>query len=331
MIVLASGDPFCYGIGSLLVREVPISEIICIPAPSAFSLAAARLGWTLQETAKISFCGRQLAVLAPLLQPGSRILGLSADATTPAAVAEFLSERGFGPSRLHVLEALGGPRERIQTSFAERYAVDDADGLNLLGIEVVAEPGAKTIPLASGLADEAFEHDGQITKREIRAITLSALAPCRGEMLWDIGCGSGSVAIEWMLRSPANQAIGVEQRPERAARAARNAVALGVPDLRIVTGSAPDALVGLPQPDAIFVGGGAQDERVLEMAWASLRCGGRLVVNAVTIGTERAVLAAYSQFGGELTRISVERVGAIGARQGFRPAMTVTQWSAQKR
>ena len=328
--VLASGDPFCYGVGSLLARAVPPSEILCIPAPSAFSLAAGRLGWAVQETATISFCGRPLAALAPLLQPAGRIFVLSADAGTPASIASFLRERGFGASRLHVMQALGGPRERIRATTADDYALDRVDPLNLVAIEVVAGPDARIIPLSAGLPDEAFEHDGQITKREIRAVTLSALAPSRGEMLWDVGCGSGSVAIEWMLRSPANRAIGIERQPERAARAARNAIALGVPDLQVVTDAAPDATAGLSQPDAVFIGGGAQDERVMQTAWAALRSGGRMVVNAVTIDTEAALFHACARLGGTLTRLSVERLDTIGTRRSFRPAMTVTQWAATK-
>ena len=328
--VLASGDPFCYGIGSLLARAVPMAEILCIPARSAFSLAAARLGWALQDCATISFCGRPLAALAPLLQPGSRVLALSADAATPASLAGYLRERGFGPSRLHVLEALGGPRERIRSATADTFSIVDVHALNLVAIELSPGPGARVIPLSTGLDDEAFEHDGQITKREIRAVTLAVLAPRRGEMLWDIGCGSGSVAIEWMLRSPANQAVAVERQPERAARSARNAVALGVPDLRVLVGSAPEALAGLPEPDAVFVGGGAQEAAVLEAAWAALRGGGRMVANAVTIETEAALFAACKRLGGTLTRLSVERLEALGARRGFRPARTVTQWSATK-
>jgi precorrin-6Y C5,15-methyltransferase (decarboxylating) len=303
---------------------------MCVPSPSAFSLAAARLGWALQDTATISFCGRKLAVLAPLLQPARRIFALSADAGTPASVAEFLRERGFGVSRVYVLEALGGRRERIRGTTADDYALDAVDPLNLVAIEVAAGPHARIISLSAGLSDDAFEHDGQITKREIRAVTLSALAPRRAEMLWDIGCGSGSVAIEWMLRSPANRAIGIERRPERAARAARNAIALGVPDLEVATGVAPDALVGLPRPDAVFIGGGAHDERVMQTAWTALRPGGRIVVNSVTIDTDAALFDACGCLGGTLTRLSVERLDTIGTRHSFRPAMTVTQWSAIK-
>jgi precorrin-6Y C5,15-methyltransferase (decarboxylating) len=328
--VLASGDPFCYGIGSLLARAVPMAEMLCVPARSAFSLAAARLGWALQDCATISFCGRPLAALASLLQPGCPVLALSADATTPASVAAYLCERGFGPSRLHVLEALGGPRERIRSAIADTFAIGDANPLNLIAIEVVATPGARVIPLSTGLADAAFEHDGQITKREIRAVTLAALAPRRGEMLWDVGCGSGSVAIEWMLRAPANRAIAVERQAERAARAARNAAALGVPDLQVMVGSAPEALAALPEPDAVFLGSGVHEARVLEAGWAALRAGGRIVANAVTIESEAALFGVCERLGGTLTRLSVERLDALGARRGFRPARTVTQWAARK-
>jgi len=328
--VLASGDPFCYGVGSALVRLVPAAEIICLPAPSAFSLAAARLGWALQDVATISFCGRPLAALAPLLQPGSRILALSADAATPAAVATFLRDRGFGPSPLYVLEALGGPRERIRATTADACALDSVDPLNLIAIEVVATPDARVIPLSTGLPDDAFEHEGQLTKREIRAVTLSALAPRKGERLWDIGCGSGSVAIEWMLRAPANRAVAIEARPDRAARAARNAIALGVPDLEVINGTAPTALAGLPEPDAVFIGGGAQNDGMIETAWAALRPSGRMVVNAVTVETEGVLFAAHAHFGGTLIRLGVERLDTLGDSHCFRPAIAVTQWSAVK-
>jgi precorrin-6Y C5,15-methyltransferase (decarboxylating) len=330
VVVLASGDPFCDGVGVLLSGAVPTSETLCLPAPSAFSLARARLGWAARRTASLSFCGRPMEPLAPLLQPGRRILALSADASTPLAVARFLVQRGFGPSRLHVLEALGGPRERIRTATADDFGVEGCDPLNLVAIEVEAGPGARIIPMTTGLDDALFEHDGQITKREIRAVTLSALAPLAGERLWDVGCGSGSVSIEWMLRHPDNAAIAIESHAERAARAARNARNLGVPGLTLVEGRAPEALAGLPTPDAVFLGGGAHRDGVIETAWNALRPGGRIVANAVALETEAALIAAQSQRGGTLTRLSVERLDTLGALHGFRPAMTVTQWSAVK-
>lgn len=327
--VLASGDPFCYGVGTKLLRYVPAEETLCLPAPSAFSLACARLGWSLQDAATITFCGRPIEPLAPLLQPGARILALSADATTPSSVAAFLRGRGFAQSVLHVLEALGGPRERVRRTTAGEFDFE-VDALNMLAIEVVAGSDARVIPLASGLPDDAFEHDGQITKREIRAVTLSSLAPRQGELLWDIGCGSGSIAIEWMLRHPANRAIAIDENDSRAARAARNAASLGVPALQVVTGTAPAALAGLPEPDAVFVGGGAQEPGLLESAWSVLKPGGRIVVNGVTVETEVVLIAARERWGGSLTRLSVERLDRLGSMHGFRPAMTVTQWTAVK-
>ncbi len=329
VVVLASGDPFEHGVGVQLAERAPMAEILCLPAPSSISLACARLGWARASVSVASLCGAPLVRLAPHLQPGRRVLALSADATTPKAVAAYLTERGFGPSRLHLLEALGGPAERVSTHTADRFDAAPRP-LNLVGLEIVATPGAVVIPLASGLADELFEHDGQITKREIRALTLSALAPRAGERLWDIGCGSGSVSIEWMLAYPANTAIALEIDPVRAARAARNAASLGVPDLRIEQGHAPDALAGWPQPDAVFIGGGARDPAVIAAGWAALPPGGRLVANAVTLETEAALIAARARYGGTLTRLSVERLEPVGRLHAFRPAMSVTQWTAVK-
>jgi precorrin-6Y C5,15-methyltransferase (decarboxylating) len=327
--VLASGDPYCFGVGAMLSAHVPVKETICVPAPSSLSLACARLGWALDDVATVSLCGRPIETLAPSLQPKRRVLVLSADATTPAAVARYLGTRGFERSSLHVLEALGGPRERIRATTADRFGINDVEALNLIAIEVEASPGARIIPLACGLPDEMFEHDGQITKREIRAVTLSSLSPRAGELLWDIGCGSGSIAIEWLLRHQSNRAIGIERDPLRAARAARNAAELGVPRLEVVTGEALNAVDALPAPDAVFIGGGGEPS-LLDKAYAALRPGGRIVANAITLDTDRAILAAQSRFGGTLTRLSVERLDAVGGKQAFRPAMTVTQWSATK-
>lgn len=327
--VLASGDPYCFGVGAMLSAHVPVEETICVPAPSSLSLACARLGWALDDLATVSLCGRSLETLAPSLQPNRRVLVLSADAATPAAVARYLTQRGFEKTRLHLLEALGGSRERVRSTTAADFGFNDVEALNLIAIEVRAGPHAKVIPLTSGLPDEMFEHDGQITKREIRAVTLSSLVPRAGELLWDIGCGSGSVGIEWLLRHVANRAIGIERDPLRAARAARNAAELGVPRLEMVTGEALPSLASLPAPDAIFVGGGGESA-MFDKAYAALKPGGRIVANAITLDTEKAALAAQSKFGGTLTRLSVERLDAVGGKQAFRPAMTVTQWSATK-
>ena len=244
--VLASGDPFHYGVGAVLAREVDPAETVVVPAPSAFSLAAARLGWPLADCALLSVHGRALDLVRPHLQPGARVLALTSDGECPAAIARLLAESGFGPSRLTVLEALGGPRERLRATTAADFELVDVDPLNTLAIEVVAEPGARVIARTAGLPDDLFDHDGQITKREIRAVTLSALAPQRGETLWDIGAGAGSVAIEWMLADVSLRAVAFEARADRAARIARNAAALGVPGLEVVHGTVPDVLRARP-------------------------------------------------------------------------------------
>lgn len=326
--ILASGDPFCYGIGATLSRYIPIEEMLVIPAPSCFSLAAAKLGWALQDTITIGLNGRAIEKIIPHLQPKARILALSTDETTPALLAELLEKRGFGAEKFLVLEHLGGEKERV-VEFAEN---EEFARLNMVAIEIAdnAEMKARSLPITSGLSDDLFEHDGQITKSEIRAITLSALAPRRGELLWDIGLGAGSVAIEWLLRDPANRAIGFEKNHERAVRAASNALSLGVPDLQIIEGGAPDILHNVESPDAVFIGGGAGNSQVIEYAWNALKSGGRLVVNSVTLETESIVIAAHKKYGGNIIRIGIERAEAVGAMTGLRPAMSVLQWSVTK-
>ena len=334
--VLASGDPFMHGVAVALARQIDAQEMLVVPAPSAFSLAAARLGWALQETALVSLHARALDFVRPHLHPGARVIALTSDGAAPATMARLLAETGFGRSRIIVLEALGGPRERIRTTTAAGFDLGAIDALNTVAIEVVAEPGARVIARAAGLADALFEHDGQITKREIRAITLSALAPRRGEFLWDIGAGAGSVAIEWMLADPTLRAAAIEKRPDRAARIRRNAAAFGAPSLDVIEGEAPAALGALAPPDAVFIGGGAGDAGVLDAATAALRPGGRLVVNAVTLATEALLLARHAVLGGELTRIAVSRASPVGgpsdlgAPLAWRPAMPVTQWAWEK-
>jgi precorrin-6B C5,15-methyltransferase / cobalt-precorrin-6B C5,C15-methyltransferase len=322
--VLASGDPFVYGVGSVLLRHIDPREMVAVPAPSTFSLAAARLGWALPETIQLSLHGRLLDFVRPHLQPGARVLALTSDGEGPAALARLLADAGFGRSRLTVLEALGGPRERIRAATAAAFDLGDVDPLNAVALEVEASPGARVLARAAGLPDALFEHDGQITKREIRAITLAALSPRRGELLWDVGAGAGSVAIEWMLADPSMRAVAIEARSDRAARIRRNAAAFGVPGLEVVEGAAPAALEGLARPDAVFIGGGATI--VLDAAVRALRAGGRLVVNAVTAETEALLLQRQATLGGELTRIAITRLEPVGHRQGWRPALPVTQW-----
>jgi precorrin-6B C5,15-methyltransferase / cobalt-precorrin-6B C5,C15-methyltransferase len=328
--VLASGDPYLYGVGSLLARHVNAAETVVVPAPSAFSLAAARLGWPLPEVAQVSLHGRAIDRIRPHLQPGAKVLALTSDAEGPAALAQLLTTTGFGDSKLIVLEALGGPRERMRGASAAAFDFAGIDPLNVVAIEAVAAEDARVLARAPGLADDLYEHDGQLTKREIRAITLSALAPRRHELLWDIGAGAGSVAIEWMLADPSLSAIAIEARADRAARIRRNAAAFGVPQLEVIEGTAPDALQGLGQPDAVFIGGGVSDAGVIDTAMAALRVGGRLVVNAVTLESEALLLARHAGHGGNLARVAISRAEPVGGMTGWRPALPVTQWTWTK-
>jgi precorrin-6Y C5,15-methyltransferase (decarboxylating) len=324
--VLASGDPFLYGVGATLSRRIAAHEMHTIPAPSAFSLAAARLGWPLQETACVSLHGRSLDLIRPHLHAGRHILALTSDEKGPQALADLLVANGFAETRLTVLEALGGGRERIRSTTASGFDLDTIDPLNVCALEVAAGKAARILSYASGLDDALFEHDGQITKREIRAITLSALSPRHGELLWDIGAGSGSVGIEWMLADPSLKAIAIEQAPERAARIARNAASFGVPQLALIEGTAPVALASLPAPDAIFIGGGGSETGVMDAAIKALKRGGRLVANAVTLEMEALLFAEYAARGGALTKIEIARAAPVGRMSGWRPAMPVTQW-----
>ena len=330
VVVLASGDPFNFGVGKQIASLVSADELVSVPQPSSFSLASNRLGWALQDAATIALHGRALESLIRYLQPGARILALSWDGSTPAKAAKLLSERGFGDSSIAVLEDLGGPKERVTHHRADGFELTGVSPLNVIAIEVAAGPKSRVIGLSPGLDDDFFESDGQLTKREVRAVTLAALAPRQGELLWDIGLGAGSVAIEWLLRHPSLKAIGVEEREDRAARAMRNALALGAPDLQVIIGRAPQALAGLAPPDAVFIGGGFTDEGVFEAAWTALRPGGRIVANAVTLESETRLKEAFERHGGELVRIEIGKAVKIGGFHGWRPAMPVTQWRAVK-
>ncbi len=328
--VLASGDPFHFGVGKQIAAFVQADEFICLPQPSAFSLAAARMGWPLQDVSLVTLHGRALNGIIRHLQPGARILALSWDSATPRKLSELLTTHRMGQSRMTVLEAMGGARERIRHATASNFDIEEIQPLNTIAIEMVAEPEAIIIPLVPGLDDNCFEHDGQLTKREVRAVTLSSLQPLQGQLLWDIGLGAGSVAIEWLLRHPSLRAIGIEARSDRAGRAARNAAALGVPELEIVQGRAPEALAGLTRPDAVFIGGGMMDDGVFDAAWSALKSGGRLVANAVSLETEARLAGYFQHFGGDLVRLQVARADRVGAMSGWRPAMPVTQWRVRK-
>ncbi len=328
--VVATGDPFFYGVGSLLAAQVPAGEIVCLPGISAFSLAASRLGWAQQDCALVTLHGRALERVLPVLQPNSRVLVLSWDSATPTRLAELLARYGFGDTRMTVCEAMGGPDERLRATLAKDFALGGIAALNLIALDIPACPGARVIPLTPGLPDDWFEHDGQLTKREVRAVTLAALEPHRGGLLWDIGAGSGSIGIEWMLCHPANQAIAIERDEARAGRIARNAASLGVPDLSIVEGVAPAMLTNLPTPDAVFIGGGATHAGVIDAALAALSVGGRLVVNGVTIETQSALASRFKTLGGDLRTIQISHADPVGGFHGMRPALPVTQWAVTK-
>lgn len=328
--VLASGDPMFFGIGWTLVQAVGAERLRVLPHPSSVSYACARLGWPLEDTEVVSLVGRPLAALSLALHPGRRLLVLSADAQTPAAVAGLLCERGFGPTRIRVLEQLGGPAERQLEGRADGWEHPPGDALNLLALECRAAPDALRLSLVPGLPDAAFEHDGQLTKRHVRAATLAELAPAPGELLWDVGGGSGSIAIEWLRAHRGCLAVSVERDPVRAERIARNAAALGVPRLRVVTGPAPEALGDLPAPDAVFVGGGLTAPGLLETCWQALPPGGRLVANTVTLESEAVLAQWYGRLGGSLVRLAVAQAAPVGGFTGWRQAMPVTQWSVVK-
>jgi precorrin-6Y C5,15-methyltransferase (decarboxylating) len=307
-----------------------MDEMTFVPAPGAFSQAAARLGWAIEECAILTLHGRPLDNLRLHLAPRARLLLLSHDGDTPRAAALLLTDSGWGPSRMTVFEHLGGKREAILSGTAADWGERRAADLNTVAIECRPAPGARPLSRLAGLPDDAFEHDGQLTKREVRAFTLARLAPLPGEILWDIGAGCGSIGIEWLRAIGRGSAIAIERNQARIAIIARNAARLGVPGLRIVSGRAPEAWAGLPAPDAVFIGGGIGDPEVLGAAWAALPAGGRLVANVVSIAGERALLDWQALHGGELTRIAVNRDENIGTHRLWRPLMPVTQLFAAK-
>ncbi|MBW8482157.1 precorrin-6y C5,15-methyltransferase (decarboxylating) subunit CbiE [Actinomadura parmotrematis] len=313
--VLASGDPLFFGIGGTLVRLLGADRVRVLPHPSSASLACARLGWPLEDTAIVSAVGRPPEALRAALAPGRRILVLSADASTPARVADLAGDG----AELTLLERLGAADERVGPLRA------DPDPLNIVAVRCGPDAGLPAVP---GLPDEVYGSDGQLTKREIRAVTLAALGPRPGELLWDVGGGAGSIGIEWMRAHPSCRAVAVEAVPARAERIGLNAAALGVPGLEVVRGRAPEALEGLPAPDAVFVGGGVTAPGLVDACWDALRPGGRLVANAVTVESEQAVAAARDRLGGDLARIAINRAAPVGGFTGWRAMMPVTQWTA---
>ncbi|GFH36445.1 precorrin-6y C5,15-methyltransferase (decarboxylating) subunit CbiE [Streptomyces pacificus] len=330
LAVLASGDPMFHGIGRTLTEVAGSGAVHVLPHPSSVSYACARLGWPVEETEVVTLVGRPAAGLSAALHHGRRLLVLSAGAATPAEVAALLTARGFGPSRMRVLEQLGSGREQRVSGTAESWNHPPGDPLNIVAVACVRAPGALRLGAGPGLPDEAYENDGQLTKRHVRAATLAALAPAPGELLWDVGSGSGSLAIEWMRTHRSCRAVAVERDAERARRIERNAESLGVPGLRVVTAAAPDGLAQLPVPDAVFIGGGLTAPGLFDACWDALPEGGRLVANTVTLESEALLAERYLRHGGELVRLAVAHAVPVGGFTGWRQAMPVTQWSVTK-
>ncbi|PZX19096.1 precorrin-6Y C5,15-methyltransferase (decarboxylating) [Palleronia aestuarii] len=329
VVVLATGDPLWYSVGARIGRAIPPSQIVFHPQLSAFQLAAARMGWSLPDVETLTVHGRPVEQMIPFIVPGARLLILTTGAETPARIAAFLTERGFGGSEMSVLANMDGPAEARFDGVAESWD-HEVPAFNTLAVECVAAADAALLPRVPGLEDGLFRHDGNMTKREVRAVTLAKLMPMRDALLWDVGCGCGSVAVEWMRAAPSARAIGIEPRADRRALAAENALALGAPGLDLVEGQAPGALDGLPPPDAVFLGGGLS-EAVFDAAWSALRPLGRLVANAVTLESEAVLTTLHARRGGDLARISIERAEPVGGYHGWRPMRPVTQWSLVKR
>ncbi|MCC7045146.1 MAG: precorrin-6y C5,15-methyltransferase (decarboxylating) subunit CbiE [Alphaproteobacteria bacterium] len=330
VVVLASGDPMWFGVGVTLAKHFSTDEMAVLPVPGAFSLAAARLGWSLADASTITLHGRRVEHLHAHLAPGWRVLILSEDGDTPGQVASLLAARGYGDSAMTVLEHLGGPTERRIDATAKTWGAARAADLNTIAVTCVADADAVATPRAAGLADDLFQHDGQLTKREVRAATIAQLMPQPGQVLWDVGAGCGSIGIEWMRAAPNTMSFAVERDAGRCAFIERNAAFLGVPRLRVVQGAAPAALEDLPRPDAVFIGGGIGEAGLAEECWSRLPSGGRLVANAVTVEGEATLARLHGQHGGMLTRIAISRAEPVGGLLGWRPLMPVTQFATTK-
>ncbi len=329
VVGLASGDPLWFSVGARIGRSIDPGEITYHPQVGAFQLAAARMGWSMADVETLTVHGRPVEQMIAFIQPDVRLLILTTGAETPGQIAAFLAERGFGQSRMSVLAAMGGADEARFDGLAEGWD-HEVPAFNTLAVECVAAGDAALLPRVPRLADELLQSDGTMTKQEVRAVTLAKLMPMRGALLWDIGTGCGSVAVEWMRGARYARAIGIEPRADRRAMAAANALALGTPKLELIDGEAPGVLAGLPAPDAIFVGGGLTDG-VFEAAWNTLKPLGRLVANAVTLEGEAMLVALQKRHGGQLVKLSVERVEDLGSFRGWKPQRPVTQWSLVKR
>lgn len=329
-VLLATGDPMNYGVARKIFDFIPREEVTVIPHLSAFTLAAARLGWSIPDCDCFTIHGRPAANLEAFIQPDAHLLVLTQDETSITEACRRLIARGFENARITVLENLGGPNERVTHFTANQNPTLDWSSLNTLAIHCIASPGARLWSRVGGLPDDAFIHDGQLTKREVRAATLAALAPAPDQLLWDVGAGCGSVAIEWMRSTRGCEAIAIEQNTARCAMIAKNADQLGTPRLKLVQGEASAALANLPAPHAIFIGGGVGDIGVFETCWAALRPGGRLVANVVTIEGEMHLYDLHEKHGGEVLRIAVSRLERVGTLRALKPKMPITQWRVTK-
>ena len=328
--VLATGDPMHYGIGVTLARHFAPDEMLILPGTGALGLVAARMAWPVADVECLTLHGRPLETLRAYLAPGQRLVILSHDGSTPAAVAAELAASGYGSSEISVFEHMGGGKERRLDGRADDWPEQQIADLNSIAVDCRGGRWAKRYFGVAGLRDKVFENDGQLTKREVRALVASALPPSPGALLWDVGAGAGSVAIEWMLGARGAQAIAIERDGERVARIARNALALGVPGLKPLHGEAPDATELLPPPDAIFIGGGLAVPGMVETCWARLKPGGRLVTNAVSLESEALLARWREELGGTMVRINISRAKGVGERTLWRPLTPVTQWAAVK-
>jgi precorrin-6Y C5,15-methyltransferase (decarboxylating) len=328
--VLGSGDPMLHGIGVSLTRELPLQEFRVVPQISAFSLACARLGWPVADTSLVSLVNRPVEQILRHLVSGQRLVLYSKDGSTPNAVAQLLTQSGYGESRLHIFNNLGGESEGYMSELASAWLTERCGDLNLIAFICVADASTTSLSIVAGLPDDAFQTDGQLTKREVRAATLARLAPLPGQTLWDVGAGTGTIGIEWMRVHPSCSCIAFEQREDRATRIMTNARQLGVPTLKVLKGTAPAAFADLQSPHAIFIGGGISKEGLFEACWDRLAQRGRLVANAVTIESEACLASWHRLHGGELTRIQVARADQIGDSYVWRQMMPITQWTVIK-
>ncbi len=329
-VVLATGDPLNFGVARKLMEIVPFAEMEVVPHLSSFSLAAARMGWALGDCDTITLHGRPAANLEAFIQPDVRLLALTADASTIAEVARRLVARGYGPSEITVLENMGGPHENSIHFRAEDFRERSFADLNTLAIWCRPKPGAAFLPRIPGLPDDAFIHDGQLTKREVRAATLAALGPYPDALLWDVGAGCGSIAIEWMRAARGAQAIAFEHDAERLRMIGENADRLGTPRLKVIAGEAPQSFAGQVRPDAVFIGGGMGIPGVFETSWTALKSHGRMVANVVTLEGELHLVDLQERHGGDMVRLDISYLRRIGPLRALKPRMSVLQWQAVK-